>query len=579
MKKKLSYWEKRRAEMMYEQMEIAENAASTLGMEYLRTAKYIDKQINECYGRIKNNYKITDNEVLSFMKNHDIDSYAKLISLVKTKNFPTELIDYLSGPGQRMKFEKLLNTSTNIQMTINNLSETQYLATTNALKDVAKDSYYRSIYEVQKHTGLGFSFNEWDEKLFTKLAKSKWSGANYSDRIWKNRDKLAQTVKDEILQGFIAGKTQDEMYDTIIKEFASSNFNARRLIRTESCYASNEMEMQSYAECDIEKYVFVATLDLRTSDVCAALDGKVFNVADAIPGTNMPPMHPWCRSTTIEYIDDETLNRMKRRARDPVTGKNITVSADMTYKEWNRKFVEGNEKAIINSKKIKNNEADNKQYEKYLERLGEQYAGKNIDEFKKMKYTNPEKYAIMKAQYKGVGYYNKAVAAEPKITKMVTEVAKNCNMDLTGLEYQIKTKESYLDKIAREYAPGYHYEVKDTIRYTMLSSTDDYVENVKKACSTLNNNNCTTIIKKKNYWIDDRNPYNGINTLLQDVNGTKFEIQYHTPESFDIKQKAHVLYEKQRVLEEDSMEYLSLKKQMYEMNNKIEIPKNIQEVR
>ena len=178
--------------------------------------------------------------------------------------------------------EKLLSLKENIDKTIDKLGNTQHVITTNALKNVAKDSYYRSIYEVQKHTELGFSFNEWDNELFTKFSKSKWLGANYSSQIWKNRDKLAQTVKNEIMQGFIAGKTQDEMYEVIMNDFKTSNFNARRLIRTESCYISNEMEIQLYVECDIEKYVFVATLDLRTSDVCASLDGKIFDVKDAV---------------------------------------------------------------------------------------------------------------------------------------------------------------------------------------------------------------------------------------------------------------------------------------------------------
>lgn len=573
-----SYWEKRRAQMMYEQMEIAEKAASELGLEYLKTAKYIDKLIKDCYGRIKNNYNITDNEVLNLMESTNIDSYDKLLSMVKLKKFPQELIDYLSSPNQRIKFERMLQQKSNIDAAITRLSNIQNTTTADTIKEVAKDSYYRSIFEVQKHTGIGFSFNEWDEELFTKLAKTKWSGENYSARIWKNRDKLAEIIKDEIMQGFIAGKTQDEMYDVIVNEFAVSNSNARRLIRTESCYASNEMEMQSYSECNIEKYIFVATLDLRTSDICASLDGKVFDVKDAMPGKNMPPMHPWCRSTTIEYVDDETLKKMKRRARDPVTGKNITVPANMTYAEWHKKFVEGNEDAIINRKMIKNDSIDNKQYTKYLERLGKDYAGKNVEEFKKIKYTNPEKYAIMKAQYKGIGYYNKAVAAEPKITKMVMDVAKSSDMGLAGLEYRIKTKESYLEKIAREYAPGYHYEIKDTLRYTMISNTNDYVDNMNKSYELFNKNDCF-VLKTKNYWTNNEVAYNGINSVLQDSKGNKFEVQYHTKESFDIKQQTHALYETQRILEEDSEEFIALEEQMFDINEKIEIPRNIQEVK
>lgn len=339
MAKELSYWEKRRAQMMYEQMEIAENAANKIGIEYLKIAKAVHKQIVDSYNNTVNNFNIADGQIKGLVENNNISSYEELIALLKRNNAPTELIDYLSRPGQKHKYQKLIESINNINTAIDKLTQSQELLTTKALMEVSKDSYYRSIYEIQKHTSLGFSFNEWDEELFNKFAKSKWSGENYSKRIWNNRDKLAETVKNEILQGFIAGKTQNEMYDVIISHFATSNFNARRLIRTESCYAANEMEMQSYAECDIESYIFVATLDLKTSDVCASLDGQVFRVKDAMPGKNMPPMHPWCRSTTIEYTSPEALSKMKRRARDPITGKNIIVPADMKYEEWYDKYV------------------------------------------------------------------------------------------------------------------------------------------------------------------------------------------------------------------------------------------------
>ena len=85
------------------------------------------------------------------------------------------------------------------------------------------------------------------------------------------------------------------------------------------------MEMQSYEAAGIETYIYVATLDLRTSEVCRELDGKRFPVSKQEPGKNCPPMHPWCRSTTICDVSPEELAQMKRRARDPNTGKTDTA--------------------------------------------------------------------------------------------------------------------------------------------------------------------------------------------------------------------------------------------------------------
>lgn len=576
MAKKASYWERRRAQMMYEQMEIAEKAAATIGTEYRNTAKYVHEKIKNNYAKTINKFKINDKDMLKLMKEANAGSYNDLIKMAERKGM-TELASYLKQPGQRYKYERLMEQAENIDNAINNLAGKESSMTSSALKEVSESTYYKSIYEIQKHTGLAFSFNEWDEKLFSRLAGTKWSGENYSKRIWNNTGELAATLKSEIIQGFIAGKTQKEMYKVIMERFGAGAFNAKRIVRTESCYAANEMEMQSYEECGIDTYIFVATLDLRTSDVCAALDGKVFKVKDAMPGVNMPPMHPFCRSTTIENIGTETLKKLKRRARNPVTGKNELVPADMTYKEWHKKYVEGNREAVVNAQATRNHTADEKQYSKYMERLGKEYAGKDLKEFQNIKYTNPEKYAIMKAQYKGAGYYDKAVAAEPEVTKLVEQTAKQNNMQLAGLDHRIKDKSSYLDKIAREYKPGYHYEVKDVLRYTMVSMPEELVNNTLKSIEMFNKENAN-VYQIKNLWLNKKNPYNGINTYVQDKVGNKFEVQYHTEGSYMAKQKTHVLYEKIRkgnMLPDDMRK---LTEEMREVFDSVEVPKNIERI-
>lgn len=128
---------------------------------------------------------------------------------------------------------------------------------------------------------------------------------------------------------------------------------ARRLVRTESCFLNGELNAMAYEECEIEKYRYLATLDLRTSEICRSLDGKIFPLSERKAGKNYPPMHPWCRSTTISVTDEETLARMKRRAYNPATGRLELVPATMTYQEWYKKYVEGKPEAEAQEKAIK----------------------------------------------------------------------------------------------------------------------------------------------------------------------------------------------------------------------------------
>lgn len=169
---------------------------------------------------------------------------------------------------------------------------------------------------------------------------------NYSERVWRNTRAVAQEVKEALLVNLITGRTERETAEMLTKKFAGGSSKARRLIRTESCYLSNQLEMESYKECGIDKYQYLATLDLRTSEICRELDGKVFLVKDQQPGKNCPPMHPWCRSTTIAIIGEKMLEGMKRRARDPVTGKTYLVPVSMNYREWYAKYVKSDGKTV-----------------------------------------------------------------------------------------------------------------------------------------------------------------------------------------------------------------------------------------
>lgn len=172
---------------------------------------------------------------------------------------------------------------------------------------------------------------------------------------------------------------------------------AERLVRTETTYVTNMAELESYKELDIDKYIFVATLDLRTSPMCREMDGKIIEVSKGASGENLLPLHHWCRSTTRAYFEGMT---RKRRARDPETGENYIIE-DMEYKEWYQKCVVdkyGEQKAETFQKMIKNKGSDRKQYAKYKEILGKDMP-KSFDDFQNLKYNNTESWEQKKRQY------------------------------------------------------------------------------------------------------------------------------------------------------------------------------------
>jgi SPP1 gp7 family putative phage head morphogenesis protein len=365
------YWRKRLAWDMYEQMEDAEATADLVARVYRSASSQIVFAAQDIFEKYMTKHKLSQTEAWNLLNRmQDNDSIEMLLLELKNKNSgenKQELIKELEAPAYRVRIERLQDLLQQVDAVMKNVYQQEQQFDTSFFEQLAENAYYKTIYNTQCRTGLGFSFSHVDQKQVDRALRMNWSGKHYSNRIWKNTDDLAKTVKDELLVSLLTGRTDRETAAVITEKFGGGAIKARRLIRTESCFLSGELTAQAYEECDIQKYRYVATLDLRTSKICRELDGKTFLVSQRQAGKNYPPMHPWCRSTTISVIDDETLSKMTRAAYNPETGRTERVPANMTYKEWYEKYVKGNPDAEVQEKAVKNASADWKQYDQYRE--------------------------------------------------------------------------------------------------------------------------------------------------------------------------------------------------------------------
>ena len=388
---------------MFQYMEQAEQAADEIAKVYLKSSRYISLELDQIFERFQQKHGLTEKEayrILNGMK--DKSSIAELKEALRAGNSDqtkAELLAELESPAYQARLERLQQLQNQIDLTMQNVYQQEKTRSTSHYVDLANEAYYRSIFDIQQRTGLGFSFATIDPKVIDQVINSKWSGANYSTRIWHNTNTLARDLKEELLINLITGRTDREAAEIVANKFAAGASQARRLVRTESCNLANQMEMASYEECGIETYIYVATLDLRTSTACRELDGKRFKVSEQQPGLNCPPMHPWCRSTTICNISDAELAQMKRRARDPVTGKPNMVHGNMTYKEWYKENVKGKPEAQKKEKMVRNRSADRRQQEKYREGLGDKVP-ETLDSFQDLKYNKSNEFKDQTREYK-----------------------------------------------------------------------------------------------------------------------------------------------------------------------------------
>ena len=407
--KNIKYWEMREARNMYKDMQLAEDCAKELSVIYSKAAIYTAKQIEGIFNRFASKHHLTRDEAINLLSEADSRDFEKLLEAYKNKTGAQkrEALEKLEAPAYKNRMKRLDDINKSINRLINAVASKERDAIGETMRQVYESSYHHAVYEAARMSGLDLQTGPIDEGALETILKKKWSGQNYSERVWNNTQKVADAIKEELMIGALTGKTEKEMTDSINEQFLSGRNRARRLVRTESSYIHNEAHFQAYKDYGIEEYRFVATLDLRTSQICRERDGSVYMVNDKKIGVNAPPMHPWCRSTTIMNLDDETMHNLERFARDPVTGERMKVPADETYKEWYQRMVEKHGAEAINTagKSTKNYSSDKVQYQNYINVLGNKFVPDTLEEFQKIKYGNEKQWNDLKYKFRTVNRY------------------------------------------------------------------------------------------------------------------------------------------------------------------------------
>ena len=204
-----------------------------------------------------------------------------------------------------------------------------------------------------EYLGLGKGFYRLDHEMVQAAIGNKWcDGMDFSSRIWNNRTKLGNTLQTEIVNGFIRGEDYHTLSRNLRKKFVTvSQKNAERLVFTEDTYLSNEAAMLVFErEEAITEYTFVCTVDSETCEICRALSGQRFKIKDRLPGTNFPPMHPWCRC----FFDPVVPEVEVWRQHEKIPGKALTSGGDggIMFSESGEALTEIKKLGYIDSKKL-----------------------------------------------------------------------------------------------------------------------------------------------------------------------------------------------------------------------------------
>jgi len=343
------YWKQR-----FEQLEAASNkdAIATFNVvqeQYIAAEKEIEKQISTWYKRFAKNNQITMAEARKLLTTGELAEFKwdvkEFIKYGEQNALNPQWMQELENASARFHISRLEALRIETQQTVERLFGGQTDEVDKLLKKNYLQNYYHTVYEVQKGFNIGWDIAAIDERTVERLISKPWStdGKNFSDRIWSNKTGLINEIQTQLTRTFMLGKSPDDAIEAIAKKMKSSMNQAGRLVMTESAYFSSQSQKDAFNSLDVERFEIVATLDSHTSAICQELDGKVFDMKNFEPGITAPPFHPWCRTTTVPYFDD---NFTERAARGE-DGKTYYVDSKLNYKDWKKTFVDGGSKKSL----------------------------------------------------------------------------------------------------------------------------------------------------------------------------------------------------------------------------------------
>lgn len=325
----------------------------------------IEKEIRAWYQRIAANNDISMSEARKLLSASELDEFKwsveDYIKHGKENALDQSWMRQLENASAKYHISRLEALKFQTQQSLEKVYGNQLDMIDRSMRDLYKDGYYRTVFEIQKGFGIGWSVGSIDENKLEKIIRKPWAadGKVFSERIWSSRDKLVNELHTELTRMCITGAAPDQAIKNISKKMNTSRYNAGRLVMTEAAYFSSASQKDCFNDLDVEQYEICATLDSHTSEICQEMDGKVFDMKDYEPGVTAPPFHVFCRSCTVPYFNDEFTVGEMRAARGE-DGKTYYVPANMKYSEWKRNFVDGKEvgmtesaKSLMGQKKVK----------------------------------------------------------------------------------------------------------------------------------------------------------------------------------------------------------------------------------
>lgn len=216
-------------------------------------------------------------------------TYNKILSAIEDGRQPT--------PADLYKLDKYWQAQAQMRAELQKLGDKQIVLLSKQFELNWFDIYY-SFGELGDA-----SFSSIDRPAVQQMINQIWcaDGKSWSQRIWDNISRLADTLNEGLIHCVATGKKTTELKKILQERFNVSYGRADSLVRTEMAHIQTQAAKQRYEDYGIQYVEVWAPKDERQCEVCGELHMKRYPANGTMP----IPAHPRCRCCIIPVVETE----------------------------------------------------------------------------------------------------------------------------------------------------------------------------------------------------------------------------------------------------------------------------------
>lgn len=243
---------------------------------------------------------------------------------------------------QQYKFTSQLKKAKVIDKIIEELVKDATKDVKGFVKQTAVDGFLGTLYDVEGKSKMNLEFNMLNTKYIDNLVNKKTVGKDISTRLHGYNNRLAEVVKQELLDGAINGEGYAKIAKRIEEQTEATYKESLNMARTEGKRVQGDTTQKGYEEAEelgvSIKKMWQSTLDSDTRDTHGDMDGQTVDIDEEFinedgdtamsPGDfGLPEEDCNCRCTTVTIVEGISPSlRRDNETKEVINYKN--------YDEW-----------------------------------------------------------------------------------------------------------------------------------------------------------------------------------------------------------------------------------------------------